>query len=404
MFDLEQLDAPRTRSQVTRDRIADERRLFRMVVKRARRRVVLCASHPRGQDAQGIASRFADELPVGWEPAPVAPFDTPVSSAEAAGAWRRQLADRDAQAAHRLAAVAGLLDLGADPSRWWYQHDWSPGILRREQIRLSFSRMDRLENCELQFALSEELGLDPGGGHQAWVGKLVHRIIEEIENGAIARTPEAFAAAVTTRWQPERFPSRAISESELRNAVEVLIPNWFERYGDLPAHEGGTESRFSFELDDARITGKIDRIGPAPEGGTRITDFKTGRADNAGRAEESLQLGIYYLAVQNCEDLEPFRPVSGVELAFLGGARGKKELRVLDWPIDPAEEAEYVGRMRRRVADLVGRVRELDAEGRYVASTSASCFFCRFQTLCPRYPEGSEVFPLRSEPVAEAAR
>ena len=40
---------------------------------------------------------------------------------------------------------------------------------------------------------------------------------------------------------------------------------------------------FEFEVDGARIRGKIDRIGPVPDGGTRITDYKTGRSDNAGR-------------------------------------------------------------------------------------------------------------------------
>lgn len=404
MFDLDVLRTARTRSEINRARIADERRLFRMVLSRARRRIVLTASHPHGEEAQGIRSRYAEELPIVWSPVPLAPFETPVSVAEAAGTWRRQLADRDASPAHRLAALAGLQALGVNPAAWWHQHDWTTGELRRDDLRLSYSRMDRLENCDLQFVLSEELGLDPGGGHQAWVGKLIHRLIEDIEAERIERTPEAFERAVRDAWQPQRFPSYAISEAELRNAIDVLIPNWFERYGDLPAHESGTERWFQFEMDGATLTGKIDRIGPDLEGATRITDFKTGRADNAGKPEESLQLGVYYLAVQRCDDLQDFRPVAGVELAFLGGTRGKKELRVLDWPIDPAEEAGYVKRVRERVSELIARVRELDERGEYVANTSASCFFCRFQTLCPRYAEGGEVFPVQQRLVVEAVR
>ena len=63
----------------------------------------------------------------------------------------------------------------------------------------------------------------------------------------------------------------------------------------------------------------IDRIGAILSGGTRITDFKTGNPDNAPKAEESLQLGIYYLAVQRSDDLAEFRPVRAVELAFVKG-------------------------------------------------------------------------------------
>ena len=57
-----------------RERLEDERRLFRMVVGRARRRVVLVAAdmHP---DADELTqrSRFVDELGVTWTPAPEGP-------------------------------------------------------------------------------------------------------------------------------------------------------------------------------------------------------------------------------------------------------------------------------------------------------------------------------------------
>jgi superfamily I DNA/RNA helicase/RecB family exonuclease len=394
MFDLDALERSATRSQVNRARIADERRLFGVVRSRARRRVLLTASHPHGSPAtEGPVSRFADELDVAWQPAPVPPYADPVSVDEAAAAWRRDLADGDANAAVRLAGLGGLLQLGVDPRTWWFGRDWSPALPRAEQPRLSFSRLDRLENCELQFVLSEELGLDPGGGYQAWVGRLVHGLIEDIEKGELERTREAFAAAVEAAWEPERFPSHAVSEAERRNALEVLVRNWFERYGGLPADPGGTERFFTFPFHDAVISGKIDRIGPDEGGRRRITDFKTGKADSAGDPAKSLQLGIYYLAVSECDELAEFRPVGAVELAFLAGTkRSSDETKVLEWSVDAGDEAAYVGEMRDRLSSLVERVRQLRQEGTYHASAGANCFFCRFQTMCSRYPQGGAVF------------
>ncbi len=394
MFDLAMLEASHSRSEVNRARLADERRLFGLVIDRAARRVVLTASEPEGEDP-GVAasSRFAEERGVVWRQAPVAPFAAPVSVAEASATWRRTLADRSATAVERLACLDGLLALGARPAGWWFQLDWSDvGALPRESLHLSYSRLGHLENCELQYALADELGLDTGSGHKAWVGHLIHSIIEECEAGRIQRTREAFAAEVDRRWREERFPSHAVSEAERLHAIEVLVPNWFSRYGDLPA--ATTERRFSFPFDSATINGVIDRIGPVPEGGTRITDFKTGRADNAGRAAENLQLGIYYLAVHECEDLAEHRPVAGVELAFLGGKRDRDELAVVEWPVDEAVEEDYKQRMRERLSELIDRIRELDETGRYVPNTAADCYFCGFQTLCPRYPEGGAVFPV----------
>jgi ATP-dependent exoDNAse (exonuclease V) beta subunit len=394
MFDLGALDGAHRRSEINRMRLADERRLFTMVLARARRRVLLTATDPHA-DRSGVTlrSRFVEEIGVEWADLPETPFAEPVSVDEAAAAWRRTLADHGAAPAERLASVDGLLTLGDDPSAWWFQRDWTDQEAEpRDAMYLSYSRLDTLENCELQFVLSSELGLDPGGGYQAWVGRLVHRIIEDCENEQVERTPAAFEAVIDERWEPARFPSRSVSEAERANAKGVLVPNWFSRYDDPPAT--ATEQTFEFAFEGATIRGKIDRIGPGPGGGTRITDYKTGRSDNAPRPAESLQLGIYYLAVDECEELAVHRPVEAVELAYLGGKRSDKALDVKEWPVSPEEEEAYKTRMRERVSALIARIRELDDERRYVASTKANCFFCRFQPLCTRYPQGGAVFPL----------
>jgi superfamily I DNA/RNA helicase len=394
MFDLGALDGTARRSEINRLRLADERRLFAMVCSRARRRVLFTATDPHGdQSGVTLRSRFVEELDVDWTDAPTTPFVEPVSVAEAASAWRRILADPTSPAPERLSSLDGLLALGDDPGRWWFQRDWTDVEAEpRDKLYLSFSRLGTLENCELQYVLSSELGLDPGGGYQAWVGRLVHQIIEDCEHGELERTPEAFERVLDDRWEPARFPSFAISEAERANAKRVLIPNWFARYADPAAT--ATEQTFEFEFEGAAIRGKIDRIGPGPDGSTRITDYKTGRSDNAPRASESLQLGIYYLAVDGTDDLAQHRPVGAVELAYLGGKKKDSTLDVQEWPISRDGEEEYKTRMRDRIGTLVERIHTLDRDRRYVASTAASCFFCRFQPLCTRYPQGGAVFPI----------
>jgi superfamily I DNA/RNA helicase len=398
MFDLSALSGIRSRSEVNRVRLADERRLFRSAIERARRRVVLTASDPHGLESEeAVVSRFVEELDVPWVQELNHRDVEPVSVGEAAATWRRMLGDATADAPDRLAAMAGVLALGEDPGRWWFQREWTAqDVPPKEQLSLSFSRLDRLENCELQFVLGDELGLDPGGGYQAWVGRLIHQLIEDVENGKVERTQEAFIEALNERWQEARFPSYAVSEAERRHAMNVLIPNWFKRYADLPAEV--TEQAFRFEYEGAAIKGKIDRIGPVPEGGRRITDYKTGAVDNADRAAESLQLGIYYLAVSECDELAPYRPVDAVELAYLPGKKGKWELVPLSWQVSGGEE-RYKGAMRERLSGLIESVRRLDREGRSEPSATANCFFCRFQTMCSRYPEGGEIFPV-TEPIS----
>jgi RecB family exonuclease len=376
-----------------RERLEDERRLFRMVVGRARRRVVLVAAdvHP-DEDELTPRSRFVDELGVAWAAAPEGTDDDPVSVREAIATWRRQLADPGMEAWRRLAALRGLDALGADPSTWWYQRDWSnSGKPLRDTLRMSYSRLSNLENCELQHVLGDELGLGRVAGYQAWVGKLVHGIIERIERGELGRTKQEILDEVDHRWREQEFPSKAVSVAHRKLVDERMFKNWWYEYGEEESL--GNEVRFEFDFEGTTIVGVIDRIGPMPGGGTRITDFKTGNADNAPKAEESLQLGIYYLAVKESDDLAEYRPVRQVELAYIKGEwRGDHKLVKPAWPITADDEEAYQASVREALAWLIAQKRELNVTERYRPNPTANCFWCDFKSLCPLFPEGQPVF------------
>ncbi len=394
MFDLAALQRIRSRSEQVRERLEDERRLFRMVLGRARRGVVLIAAdtHP---DADELTqrSRFVDELPgVRWTVASEAGVDEPVSVGEAVAAWRRQLADPGAEAWRRLAALEGLRALDVDAARWWFQRDWTDtGRPLHETLRLSYSRLSNLENCELQHVLGDELGLGRVAGYQAWVGKLVHGIIERIEKGELGKTKEEILAEVDKRWRDEEFPSKAVSVAHRQIVETRMFKNWWFQYGEEDSL--ANEEFFSFEFDDATIVGVIDRIGAFGEG-TRITDFKTGSADYAPKAEESLQLGIYYLAVQECEELEPYRPVRQVELAYIKGDWKRGELVLKSWQVTPDHEEQYQSNVRAELSRLIEMKRELIASETYRPNPAANCHWCDFKSLCPLFPEGQQVFDL----------
>ncbi len=406
MFDLAVLDRSVTRSERVRERLEDERRLFSMVLGRARRRVVLACSdsHP-DTDELSLRSRFADERKVSWTTAPTGPFDEPVSVGEASAAWRRQLADLGAPAWRRLAAMEGLIALGVDPSRWWFQRDWTDtGRPLHEHVRVSYSRLSNLEGCELQHVLGDELGLGRPGGYHAWVGKTVHRIIEEVERGLIAKEPRAIVAELDRRWRPQEFPSLAVSTAFHKLAREHMLRNWFEHYGDKPAR--AIEQYFEFEFEGATVLGYIDRIGPSLQGGSVITDYKTGKSDRAENPADNLQLGIYYLAVQESEALAEFNPVNLVELAFLRGDWKSTDLQFRKWPIHDAQEEAWQTAMRERLAGLIRRKRDLNENEVYRPNPYANCRFCDFHTLCPLFPEGRPIFPvdaLRGAPAPEGA-
>ncbi|HEY6565982.1 MAG TPA: ATP-dependent DNA helicase, partial [Actinomycetota bacterium] len=397
MFDLAVLDHAITNADRNRERLQDERRLFGTVVARARRRVVFtCAdSHAHGDIDVATRSRFVADLGVQWTSAPSGPFDEPVSTREATASWRHRLADPGLPGWRRLAALDGLVALHVDPTRWWFQREWTDtGAPLHEQIRVSYSRLSNLEACELMHVLGDELGLGKPGGYHAWVGKTVHKIVEDAERGTIAKEPPALIQALKDRWRPQEFPSKAVSTAFFRLAHDHMIRNWFDNYADKPAT--GIERFFEFEFEGALVIGYIDRIGPAVQDGSVITDFKTGKSDNAGPPRDSLQLGIYYLAVQDAEMLAEFQPVRTVELAFLRGNWRNTDIDYRKWQITDRDEDQYQEQMRERLAALITRKKVLNETEVYRPNPYANCRFCDFQTLCPLYPEGQPVFPVES--------
>jgi superfamily I DNA/RNA helicase/RecB family exonuclease len=396
MFDLGGLDGALSQSERNRRRLEDERRLFRVVATRARRRTLFTASDPHDQEG-GVAarSRFVGERGIGWTAAPTGPFPRPLSLPEAAAVWRREMSDASGQAPGRLAALGGLLRIGDRPSSWWFQRDWT-GDDRplHDEVRVSFSRLEKLDNCALQYVLSEELGLEGEAGYYAWVGHLVHGIIEDCEEGKIERTGGSLAQAANDRWSSQEFPSRAVSEAFRRTVVERMLPNWLAAYGKSEALAG--EVPFEFEFEGATVSGRIDRVGRVDSGGSQITDYKTGRA-KGGPVEDNLQLGIYYLAVARSEDLAQFRPVKAVELAFLKEERGGRRFHA-QLAMNSTTQREFGKRMADRLGGLIRQVRQLMQTEVYRPSPTAECRYCHFRTLCPLWPEGRELFPAEVRP------
>jgi RecB family exonuclease len=394
MFDLGVLERPLTNAERNRERLADEQRLFDMVLARAKRRVVLtCADAHPSADERSARSRFVETS--AWVPAPSGPFDDPVSTAEATAVWRSWLADGTRSAWQRLAALDGLVALDVDARRWWFQRDWTDtGRPLHETIRVSYSRLSNLDACELNHVLGDELGLGKPGGYHAWVGKTVHTILEQVEKGELEKDPRAMVEALERRWRPQEFPSMAVSKAFFDLAHDHMLRNWFENYAERPA--AGIERFFEFEFEGATVIGYIDRIGPAVRDGYVITDFKTGKSDSAGPPRDSLQLGIYYLAVQESPDLAEYQPVKTVELAFLRGNWKSKDIDYRKWMVTERDEEAYQAEMRERLASLIARKRNLNEREVFRPNPYANCRFCDFQTLCPLYAEGQPVFPVES--------
>lgn len=385
LVDLDDALAPKTAAGRLKESLAEERRLFRLAVSRARRRTVLFASQSAHASNPKTPSRFAEGLGLEWtRPEADAGPGTSLRALEAA--HRRRLADLSDKSAGAsvdrlvaLGAIAELARLGAaDPNSWWGARAWTdnPAPLYPDEIHTSYSRLSSMENCGLQYLYNVEMGLDPAQTHAMWVGSVVHEIIDRAQRGEIGWDVAALRAALDEAWDPEQFPSRAIERQRYADAKAMLARRVEHEQREVER----SEASFRYEFEGAVLRGKIDAIFRQENGHLRIVDFKTGRTRDD--AKDNLQLAVYYLASLRDEKLSTLGEVAWLELAYIAQPRTKggyfREGTAI--PTGYREEAE------KKLRALLGKIRGEE----FAPSPEADCQWCRFKTICPIWPEGRE--------------
>jgi RecB family exonuclease len=298
---------------------------------------------------------------------------------------RLRLADADAPAPARLAALAGLTRVGAEPAAWWGRRDWTDpgGPLHEGDIVTSFSRLSTMENCGLQYLYASEMGLDPERSHNMWLGSLIHDLIDRVHKGELPRQERALLDELARRWQPNVFWSKALERQRRRDA-ERMIRQWV-RDGSL-GEVLASEADFRFPVDGAVVRGKIDAVFRMGADRTRVVDFKTSRSQPAkADVAESLQLGTYYLAMRRVPELAELGEPDVLEFGYLfleGTDEGYKH-----FTMRPDKVPDFERRVEGTLLGLLERVRKEE----FAPSPEADCTFCSFKPICPLWPEGAEV-------------
>jgi superfamily I DNA/RNA helicase/RecB family exonuclease len=386
LVDLDALVAPRRPVERLRARLAEERALFRLAVSRARRGSLLLASRSAGARNPRTPSRFAARLGLEWTPP--AEERAPATSLRAMeAALRRTLSDPTEAPPTRLAAMAVLPDVGADPLSWWWGRDWTdPGapLHGDEDMRTSYSRLSALENCALQYLYGSEMGLDADETYQMWLGSLVHTIIDRVQNGELERSEAAAHAALAEGWDPDVFPNRAIEHRRFLDGKDMLS-RWLEHESpDVAA----SEQEFEFPIDGAVVRGRIDAVFRMNNGHARVVDYKTSRyMPTKEEVRHDLQLAAYYLAMRRVPELQELGEPGRLELHYLGAVRQRQGYARGE--VSPRTIEGYEEWAETRLRELLARVRAEE----FAPNPDADCTFCSFKSICPLWPEGQEVAP-----------
>ena len=240
MFDLAVLDRPdRSESERDRARLEDERRLFDVVLGRARRASCWPARTPtpmptssRRGPGSPTTTRLGDRRPPGRSRSR-SPSARPRRPGAASSPTRRPPAWQPPRRPRRAASpsastrrAGGSSATGPTPARPLH-----------ETIRVSYSRLSNLEACELMHVLGDELGLGHAGrlprlGGQD--GPPPHRGGREAARSA--KDPRRHRRGAATSGGARRSSRRWPCPTAFRKlAREQMLRNWFDTYGEHAA-------------------------------------------------------------------------------------------------------------------------------------------------------------------------
>jgi superfamily I DNA/RNA helicase/RecB family exonuclease len=363
----------------------DELRLFVRALSRAREQVVVTAV----DDDDNGPSAFFEFLP---DPVPAAALAAhPLTLRGLVAAHRRSVTSRapsgtaSAAAAARAAHAAGQLALladarvaGADPQEWYGVADpTSTGPLRdlsREDVRVSPSRLDALETCQLNWVIGD-LGGDPGGT-TAGLGTIIHAALEHTAGSDEA----ALWEQVRSRWDELEFEAAWIeraTQSQARDLVHRLhlylsrfeaaggtlidaephfeIPIPVDPVDDDAGHGGAAVGKAAH---GAVLSGYIDRVELHADGKVVIVDLKTGKSEpqTDPKVAENPQLAAYQLAFESGAIPGADGHASGGAklLVLRPSAKGKDYAEPRQPPFDDDARERFVVRVRAAVDVMRG--------------------------------------------------
>lgn len=340
--------------------LGDELRMFALAISRARRRLVVAAV----ANDDEAASVFLGLLP---------PDATLIDSATApplslrgmVGRLRLRATRGAPYAAENLAALAAEEVPGADPADWHglVEPSSTGALYEGEQVPVSPSSIEKLVDSPLDWFLEKMAGSE--SGVIANVGTIVHAAMETAEDSSV----EALWRVIESRWSELLFEAPWLAERQRRIARRFTeaLSEYLRHFESAGKDLVGAESRFKLEIDNAIISGSIDRVERSPDGSVVIVDLKTGTPiTTQARIDEHPQLAAYQLAYASGlldEALSELGEHHGGGAKLLFVKEGKDGLKYREGVQGPLSEEQLEG-FRERVREASLLIAAAEFEGR----------------------------------------
>ena len=216
------------------------------------------------------------------------------------------------------------------------------------------------------------------------ISPLRDRISGGFDGSFVALLPEAVHpprhdAIYDREWSSAGF-SDDYHETEYRKAGREQLEKFCASYSAAPPDVMHQEKPFELHFEhDVIVKGRMDQVNRIGEKEIEIVDYKTGKAKDSKKADESLQLSVYAIAAEEVLELKPSR------LVFYNLTTNEA--------VGTTRDAKTLAKTKQTVAEVADRIRAKD----FAAKPGFNCKYCDFEPLCPAHEQLISIRPAASE-------
>lgn len=249
------------------------------------------------------------------------------------------------------------------------------GAARDGLFKSSYNHLASYDRCPYEYRIRHVMGFNPGVPIVFGYGTNIHNILNYLHDrfarGDGVPDEPAIRRAFDEMFYLRFAPTKRIEE--LKEGGISKVSKYVRLHGADFERIQETEKRFELDIGGAMISGSIDLVRDARDGGVEIVDFKTGKDKSGYEFDYEAQIRLYAHAARAALDYKP----------------EKATIYNLDADVKSVDVGSDV--LDKTAAAVQEKISMIVSERFEPAPQEKKCRECDFRALCPH--KGFELGP-----------
>ena len=279
----------------------------------------------------------------------------------------------------RIHALDNELDIEWGDSQWEIELQKElKGVFQPSapnQLYLSAGSIETYQSCPMKYRLGRIDSIPESQSKPQLVfGNIIHRALQRFHDPSEEKSENRLLQLLEEEWDSSGF-FYSDQEKEFKLQGNEIFKRYFTSFKESPPNVIAREEKFSFSIDDIKVTGAIDRIDKT-ESGNHVVDYKT--SSTTSSAKSSMQLAIYSMYLEQSDDAKLGGLPESANLYFLR----EEEKPLKSHHFEPEELLEKEEEIKAVAQGIKNR--------EFSPLTGRHCDWCDYKNfICPAWEDSS---------------